>query len=69
MKVLNATKKSDIVAGALFDFCGRLSTMARTLKVGSSEDPSELLAILRKWAEQRGLDINHADVQDWEKKI
>jgi hypothetical protein len=54
-----------IIAGALYDFVGHLTTLDRNLVVGSSKSPTSALDELVKWAHQRGLTLNPAQVQDW----
>ncbi len=58
-----------IIAGALFDFLGYLSTREGILKVGGSEEPTPLLDALAAWAKERGLEIGIAEVQDWQKEL
>lgn len=54
-----------IVAGALYDFVGHLTTLDKNLVVGSSKNPTSALDELVKWAHQRGLNLDPAQVQDW----
>jgi hypothetical protein len=54
-----------IVAGALYDFLGHLTTLDQNLIVGSTKNPTKALDELVVWAHKRGLDIERAQVQDW----
>jgi hypothetical protein len=68
MMALSANTQS-LIAGALFDFVGHLSSIPKTAQLGSSERspyayaPSEEL---KKWAYKRGLDLKSAN-SDWNK--
>lgn len=53
------------IAGALFDFCGRLTTQEPAISVGSRENASPVLCLLTKWADERGLNLNKAEVLKW----
>jgi hypothetical protein len=54
-----------IVAGALYDFLGHLTTLDQNLVVGATKNPTTALDELQRWAYKRGLDIETAQVQDW----
>lgn len=56
---------ADVVAGALFDFCARLTTMDKALTVGADHLSPPILEVLKEWAEERGLDLDEARVEDW----
>jgi len=55
-----------IIAGALFDFMGRLTTLPKTIKTGDVHTPHDLLDVFTVWAKERGLSIEKAMVQDWD---
>ena len=68
MKVINIKKKKtdDKIAGALFDFMGYLTSVPKSVNVGSSHDAGKMLDLFDKWRSNRNLDINNADVTDWD---
>ena len=55
-----------IIAGAIFDFMGHLTTLPKTIKAGGSETPYDVMDAFKMWAHTRGLDIEKAMVQDWD---
>ena len=55
-----------IIAGALFDFMGHLTTLPKTIKTGDIHTPHDLLNVFTVWAKERGLNIEKAMVQDWD---
>jgi len=60
-----AKAQAAIVAGALFDFAGFLTTRPTVFAVGSSQHPSPVLDAIKEWAALRGLSLDEADVQTW----
>ena len=60
-----------IIAGALYDFLGHLTTLDKNIVVGGSANPTPALDELGRWAAMRGLpveDINiDIPVEDWDK--
>jgi hypothetical protein len=66
MSALSA-KTQSLVAGALFDFVGHLTTLPKTVKVGGSETVYDAMQELDKWAHKRGLDLSDANVDGWDK--
>ena len=54
-----------IVAGALYDFVGHLTTLPTTIKAGASETVYDVFDTFKAWAMKRGLDIDKAMVEDW----
>ena len=57
-----------LISGALFDFVGHLTTKPKTVKAGTSEEEVyDIRDALLKWAEERKLDLEHADVRGWSK--
>lgn len=61
---LNSGTQS-IIAGALFDFMGHLTTLPKTIQAGASETPYDVMDAFKAWAHDRGLNIEKAMVQDW----
>ena len=59
-----------IIAGALYDFLGHLTTLDKNIVVGGSDNPTPALDELCKWGAMRGLpleDINiDIPVEDWD---
>lgn len=60
---------SAIIAGAIFDFCGFLTTRPQSISVGSSEECSVIIKLIEEWAGKRRLSLNSADVKNWENKL
>lgn len=54
-----------IVAGALYDFAGYLTTNPLVMVVGATEDASLLGEELARWAARRGLSLHDAAVEEW----
>ena len=61
---LNSGTQS-IIAGAIYDFMGHLTTLPKTIKAGGSETPYDVMDAFKIWAHDRGLNIEKAMVQDW----
>lgn len=55
----------EIIAGAIFDFAGYLTSLKQGYKVGAKHDAAPMVKLIEAWAEQRGLDLSNADVQTW----
>jgi hypothetical protein len=55
-----------IVAGALYDFMGYLTTRPESFKIGSGESVYALMEHFTEWSEQRSLDPDIANVQGWQ---
>jgi hypothetical protein len=56
-----------LIAGAVFDFAAHLTTLPKTVRVGGAEPVYDVLAELERWAFQRNLVLDDADVQGWDK--
>ena len=54
-----------LIAGALFDFMGHLTTRPKVVKTGETQTPHDLLETFSIWAKERGLNIEKAMVEDW----
>lgn len=54
-----------LIAGAIFDFMGHLTTLPKTIKTGETHTPHDLIATFQAWADTRGLNIERAMVEDW----
>lgn len=57
-----------VIAGALYDFLGRLTTMPGTFEVGAKHDAAQMVDHLTSWAVERGLNLDNADVEGWNKR-
>lgn len=55
------------ISGALFDFCGYLTTLPRQQAITASEahEASPMVEALKQWADKRNLHLDDADVQGW----
>jgi len=62
-------KFGDDIAGALYDFCGCLTTTGEEFMVGSSQNVNPLLEHLKKWAKKRKLNLGNPNVKDWNKEL
>ncbi len=54
-----------VVASALFDFGGYLTTLEKSVSFGSYENASPMVEHLQEWARIRGLSLDKADVIGW----
>lgn len=54
-----------MIAGALFDFAGFLTTRPTVTQFGSTADPCSAVDLLTQWAATRGLHLDEADVGGW----
>ncbi len=57
------------ITGALFDFLGYLTTLSDDITIGASSNSEQILNSLQNWAKIRGLNINSANVVNWEINI
>jgi hypothetical protein len=55
-----------VIAGALFDFMGWLTTRKERLVLSSVDDASPAVVAITEFAKMRGLSLNDARVQDWQ---
>ena len=54
-----------VIAGALFDFMGWLTSREERLVLSSSDEASPAVDAIRDFAKMRGLSLDDARVQDW----
>lgn len=54
-----------IIAGALFDFMGWLTSRKERLVLSSADEASPAVDAIRDFAKMRGLSLDDAKVQDW----
>ena len=64
-----ASDINDIVAGAIFDFMGYLTTRDELLKLSAFHEAGPAVAAIEEWAEKAGLSLENASVRDWKKNI
>jgi hypothetical protein len=67
--VLEGQSPHDVIAGAVFDFAGYLTTRDETIKVGAKANAAPMADHVKQWAMQRQLDIDNADVEHWESAL
>jgi len=58
-----------IVAGALFDFMGWLTSRKERLVLSSSAEASPAVEAIQEFAKMRGLSLADADVQNWQQAL
>lgn len=58
-----------IIAGALYDFMGYLTTRPKSMVTGAAETPHDILEHFQTWADERGLSLEKAMVQDWNTQV
>lgn len=58
-----------IVAGALFDFLGFLTTSKRRWTFSGSDEAGPAVEALEQWAAKRGLHLDEAIVEGWMEKL
>ena len=54
-----------VIAGALFDFMGWLTSRKERLVLSSADEASPAVDAIRDFAKMRGLSLDDAKVQDW----
>ena len=54
-----------VIAGALFDFMGWLTSRKERLLLSSSDDASPVVVVITEFAKMRGLSLEDAKVTDW----
>ena len=55
-----------VIAGALFDFMGWLTTRKERLVLSSTDNASPAVESITEFAKMRGLSLDDAKVQDWQ---
>jgi hypothetical protein len=55
-----------VIAGALFDFMGWLTSRNQRLTLSSTDEASPAVAAITEFAKMRGLSLDDARVQDWQ---
>lgn len=54
-----------VIAGALFDFAGFLTTRDKVITLGASEEAGAAVEAIEEWAAARGLSLDEAAVGGW----
>jgi hypothetical protein len=54
-----------LIAGAIIDFVGYLTTRPKTIKAGANDLVYDIHDALVRWATERKLDLDHADPIKW----
>jgi hypothetical protein len=54
-----------VIAGALFDFMGWLTSRKERIVLSSADDASPAVDAIRDFAKMRNLSLDYAKVQDW----
>lgn len=60
--------KDSVIAGALFDFMGFLTTLDQPVTLGASKEATIAVKLLEQWAERRGLHLSEAAVTGWNRR-
>lgn len=58
-----------IVAGAIFDFAGFMTTRSEVIEVGSTAEAGPVADLVKEWAESRDLELADAAVLSWQLHI
>jgi hypothetical protein len=58
-----------VIAGALFDFMGWLTSRPKRIMLSSADDASPAVDAIKDFAKMRGLSLDEARVQDWQDNI
>ena len=61
-----STVKHAVIAGALFDFMGWLTSRKERIVLSSADEASPAVDAIRDFAKMRGLSLDDAKVQDWQ---
>lgn len=59
-------ERASIIAGALFDFMGHLTSRDEVLTLSAAHLATPAVDALAAWAKKRGLSLNGARVEDWQ---
>lgn len=62
-------KTADMISGAIYDFCGRLTTYPGTITLGSAHPSAEIIPHLDQWLKDRGLTGTEPMVENWNKSL
>lgn len=68
-RVAELNTPSAVVAGALYDFMGRLTTLDEPITISREHTVYAILDAFKAWAADRGLNVEVADVSHWQKRL
>lgn len=57
-----------VVAGALFDFLGYLTSRDKVISLGATEEAGTAVEAVNEWATARGLSLDEPAVSDWHER-
>jgi hypothetical protein len=55
-----------VIAGAIFDFAGYMTTRTDVIKVGATANAAPVADLAKEWAKLRGLSLDDAAVLSWQ---
>jgi hypothetical protein len=58
-----------VIAGAIFDFGGFLTTRDNVVEIGATANASSMVELIKEWAALRGLSLDDAAVLSWQETI
>jgi hypothetical protein len=61
--------KDEVIAGALFDFMGWLTSRKERIVLSSADEASPAVDAIRDFAKMRGLSLDNAQVQTWQEAL
>lgn len=59
-------RRDGLIAGALYDFLGCLTTLHEPITLSENHAPHRALEVLTEWAKGRELKLDNADVKHWD---
>lgn len=65
----NDEKLQKLIAGAIFDFAGYLTTRDNDIPVGSHSDAAPMVKLIQDWAKIRNLNTTEAAVLSWNEAL
>lgn len=60
---------NDVIAGALYDFLGYLTSVPQSFKVGHDAPAYDIMTQFEKWARERGLAIEEPEIEGWQRHL
>jgi len=61
--------KDEVIAGALFDFMGWLTSRKKRIVLSSVDEASPAVDAIKDFAKMRGLSLDNAQVQTWQEAL
>jgi hypothetical protein len=65
-EALKLALDDQVIAGALFDFMGWLTSRNERLVLSSADNAGPAVEVIKEFAKMRGLSLDDARVQDWQ---